>query len=203
MRIMVLHIGFKKSLALFPSVGLSDRSRYFVGFFVLKLNDELPLSTESILGHARILYDTVFLNTRYCVRTNGRATHPRALMSLTIYAPSSAFSRIRFQRVAESTGKEVPAEEIMKGYEVEKKARKRLHGAAQTVRGRAQRHRLQSRQKEREFGAPGFGKLVKHKRKAHTGINPKKQQNIKISAKTVIRFSVFKPAKDEILGAKK
>ena len=93
----------------------------------------------------------------------------------------------------------------MKGYEVEKKARKRPHGAAQTVRGRAQRHRLQSRQnqKEREFVAPGFGKLVKHKRKARTGINPKKQQKIKISAKTVIRFSVIKPAKDAILGAKK
>ena len=29
-------------------------------------------------------------------------------------------SRIRFQRVAESTGKEVPADEIVKGYEVEK-----------------------------------------------------------------------------------
>jgi Ku70/Ku80 beta-barrel domain len=29
-------------------------------------------------------------------------------------------SRIRFQRVAESTRKEVPAEEIIKGYEVEK-----------------------------------------------------------------------------------
>jgi DNA end-binding protein Ku len=29
-------------------------------------------------------------------------------------------SRIRFQRVAESRGKEVPAEEIVKGYEVEK-----------------------------------------------------------------------------------
>ena len=29
-------------------------------------------------------------------------------------------SRIRFQRVAESTGKEVPAEEIVRGYEVEK-----------------------------------------------------------------------------------
>jgi DNA end-binding protein Ku len=29
-------------------------------------------------------------------------------------------SRIRFQRVAESTGKEIPAEEIVKGYEVEK-----------------------------------------------------------------------------------
>ena len=29
-------------------------------------------------------------------------------------------SRIRFQRVGESTGKEVPADEIVKGYEVEK-----------------------------------------------------------------------------------
>ena len=47
MRIMVLHIVFKKSLALFPSVGLADRSRYFVGFFVLKLNDELPFRKAS------------------------------------------------------------------------------------------------------------------------------------------------------------
>ena len=91
----------------------------------------------------------------------------------------------------------------MRGYEVEKKVQKRPRGATQTVRGRAQRHRLQSRQKEREFVAPGFGKLVKHKKKARTGINPKKQQKIKISAKTVIRFSVFKPAKDAILGAKR
>jgi hypothetical protein len=156
MRIMVLHIVFKKSLALFPSVGLSDRSRYFVGFFVLKLNDELPLSTENIPGHARILYETVFLSTRYCVKTNGQVTHPRALMSLDQIRRLERVSRIRFQRVAESTGKEVPAEEIVKGYEVKKKARKRPHGAAQTVRGRAQRHRLQSRQKEREFVAsPG------------------------------------------------
>ena len=29
-------------------------------------------------------------------------------------------SRIRFQRVAKSTGQEVPAEEIVKGYEIEK-----------------------------------------------------------------------------------
>ena len=70
--------------------------------------------------------------------------------------PLERVSRIcLFQRIAESTGKELPAEEIVKGYEVEKKARKRPHGAAQTVWGRAQRLRLQSRQKEREFGAPG------------------------------------------------
>jgi hypothetical protein len=39
---------------------LPDCSRYFVGFFVLKLNDEFPLSTQSILGHACILYESVF-----------------------------------------------------------------------------------------------------------------------------------------------
>ena len=50
MRIMVLHLKLKKPLAFFASVGLSDCSRYLVGFFVLKLNDELPLSTESIPG---------------------------------------------------------------------------------------------------------------------------------------------------------
>jgi hypothetical protein len=38
MRIMVLHIELKKAFAFFASVGLSDCSRYLVGFFVLKLN---------------------------------------------------------------------------------------------------------------------------------------------------------------------
>jgi DNA-binding protein HU-beta len=50
---------------------------------------------------------------------------------------------------------------------------------------------------------PGFGKLVKQKRKARTGFNPKTQQKIEIPAKTVIKFRVFKVAKDAILGAKK
>ena len=68
MRIMVLHIKLKKAFAFFASVGLSDCSRYLVGFFVLKLNDEFPLSTESILGHANILYVPAFRNTRYCVK---------------------------------------------------------------------------------------------------------------------------------------
>ena len=54
-----------------------------------------------------------------------------------------------------------------------------------------------------EFVLPGFGKLVKQKRKARTGFNPKTQQKIKIPAKTVIKFRVFKVAKDAILGAKK
>jgi DNA end-binding protein Ku len=39
---------------------------------------------------------------------------------LLICSKKKDLSRIRFQRVAESTGKEVPAEEIVKGYEVEK-----------------------------------------------------------------------------------
>jgi DNA-binding protein HU-beta len=38
--------------------------------------------------------------------------------------------------------------------------------------------------KNGEFVLPGFGKLVKQKRKARTGFNPKTQQKIKIPAKT-------------------
>ena len=56
MRVMVLHIVLKEPLAFFASVGLSDCSRYLIGFFVLKFNDEFPLGTDSILGHACILY---------------------------------------------------------------------------------------------------------------------------------------------------
>ncbi len=54
-----------------------------------------------------------------------------------------------------------------------------------------------------EFVLPGFGKLVKQKRKARTGFNPKTQQKIKIPAKTVIKFRVAKAAKDGVLGVKK
>src|ERR1700759_5618209 len=50
--------------------------------------------------------------------------------------------------------------------------------------------------KTSEFVVPGFGKLVKQKRKARTGFNPKTQQKIKIPAKTVVKFRVFKVAKD-------
>jgi DNA-binding protein HU-beta len=50
---------------------------------------------------------------------------------------------------------------------------------------------------------PGFGKLVKQKRKARTGFNPSTKQKIKIPTKTVIKFRVFKVAKDAIPGAKK
>ena len=54
-----------------------------------------------------------------------------------------------------------------------------------------------------EFVLPGFGKLVKQKRMARTGFNPKTQQKIKIPAKTVVKFRVAKAAKDAILGVKK
>ena len=57
--------------------------------------------------------------------------------------------------------------------------------------------------KNGEFVLPGFGKLVKQKRKARTGFNPKTQQKIKIPAKTVVKFRVAKAAKDGILGGKK
>jgi DNA-binding protein HU-beta len=57
--------------------------------------------------------------------------------------------------------------------------------------------------KDGEFVVPGFGKLVKQKRKARIGINPKTQQKIKIPAKTVVKFRIFKVAKDAVLGIKK
>jgi DNA-binding protein HU-beta len=57
--------------------------------------------------------------------------------------------------------------------------------------------------KEGEFVLPGFGKLVKQRRKARTGINPKTLEKIKIPAKTVVKFRVAKAAKDAVLGAKK
>jgi DNA-binding protein HU-beta len=57
--------------------------------------------------------------------------------------------------------------------------------------------------KNGEFVLPGFGKLVKQKRKARTGFNPKTRQKIKIPAKTVVKFRVAKAATDAILGAKK
>ena len=57
--------------------------------------------------------------------------------------------------------------------------------------------------KNGEFVLPGFGKLVKQKRKARTGFNPRTQQKIKIPAKTVVKFRVAKAAKDGVLGVKK
>ena len=67
----------------------------------------------------------------------------------------------------------------------------------------AQRSCLQTTKKTGEFVLPGFGKLVKQKRKARTGFNPKTQQKIRIPAKTVLKFRVAKVAKDTVLGVKK
>jgi len=56
--------------------------------------------------------------------------------------------------------------------------------------------------KKGEFVIPGIGKLVKQKRKARMGINPKTQQKIKIAAKTVVKIRIAKAAKDAIFGTK-
>ncbi len=51
-----------------------------------------------------------------------------------------------------------------------------------------------------EFTIPGIGKLVKQKRKARTGVNPKTGEKLKIAAKTVVKLRVAKAAKDAVLG---
>lgn len=53
--------------------------------------------------------------------------------------------------------------------------------------------------KKGEFVIPGIGKLVKQKRKARMGINPKTGQKIKIAAKTVVKLRLAKAAKDSVL----
>lgn len=50
-----------------------------------------------------------------------------------------------------------------------------------------------------EFVVPGIGKLVKVHRKERTGRNPATGQEIKIPAKTVVKFRVAKAAKDAVL----
>jgi DNA-binding protein HU-beta len=57
--------------------------------------------------------------------------------------------------------------------------------------------------KKGEFVLPGFGKLVKQKRKARGGFNPTTLKKIKIPAKTVIKFRVAKAVTDAVLGVKK
>ncbi|MDI3496599.1 MAG: DNA-binding protein HU-beta [Patescibacteria group bacterium] len=46
---------------------------------------------------------------------------------------------------------------------------------------------------------PGFGKLVKVKRKAREGRNPATGEAIKIPAKTVVKFRLAKAVKDAVL----
>ncbi len=53
-----------------------------------------------------------------------------------------------------------------------------------------------------EFTIPGIGKLVKQRRKARVGVNPKTGEKINIPAKTVVKFRVAKAAKDAVLGAR-
>jgi DNA-binding protein HU-beta len=54
-----------------------------------------------------------------------------------------------------------------------------------------------------EFTIPGIGKLVKQQRKARKGRNPATGAEIKIPAKTVVKFRVAKAAKDSVLAPKK
>ena len=54
--------------------------------------------------------------------------------------------------------------------------------------------------KKGEFALHGLGKLVKQKRKARIGRNPATGEEIKIPAKTVLKFRVAKAAKDAVLG---
>jgi len=61
---------------------------------------------------------------------------------------------------------------------------------------------LREVKKNGEFTLPGIGKLVKQKRKARIGRNPKTGEKIKIAAKTVVKFRVAKAAKDSLLGGK-
>ncbi|HKK53972.1 MAG TPA: HU family DNA-binding protein [Patescibacteria group bacterium] len=52
--------------------------------------------------------------------------------------------------------------------------------------------------KNGEFVLPGFGKLVKVNRKARMGRNPMTGEEIKIPAKTVVKFRLSKAAKDSV-----
>ena len=57
--------------------------------------------------------------------------------------------------------------------------------------------------KKDSFVMPGFGKLVKVKRKARKGRNPATGEEIQIKAKTVVKFRVAKACKDAIVPPKK
>lgn len=57
--------------------------------------------------------------------------------------------------------------------------------------------------KKGSFVLPGIGKLVKVNRKARKGRNPATGEEIKIKAKTVVKFRVAKACKDAIIPSKK
>jgi len=50
-----------------------------------------------------------------------------------------------------------------------------------------------------EFVLPGFGKMVKVRRKERMGVNPATGEKIKIAAKTVVKFRLAKAAKEAVL----
>lgn len=58
---------------------------------------------------------------------------------------------------------------------------------------------LKEVKKNGEFVLPGLGKLVKINRAARMGRNPATGEQIKIAAKTVVKFKVAKVAKDAVL----
>ena len=53
------------------------------------------------------------------------------------------------------------------------------------------------------FTLPGFGKLVVVKRKARMGRNPQTGAQIKIPARTALKFRIAKACKDAVLGVGK
>lgn len=53
------------------------------------------------------------------------------------------------------------------------------------------------------FTIPGIGKLIKVRRKARKGRNPATGEQIRIAAKTVVKFRIAKAAKDAIVPPKK
>ena len=56
--------------------------------------------------------------------------------------------------------------------------------------------------KKGSFTLPGFGKLVKDRRKARKGRNPATGEEIKIKAKTVVKFRLAKACKDAVVPPK-
>ncbi len=56
--------------------------------------------------------------------------------------------------------------------------------------------------KNKKFAIPGLGILKLIKRKARMGRNPATGEQIKIAAKTAVRMTISKVAKDAIIGAK-
>lgn len=58
---------------------------------------------------------------------------------------------------------------------------------------------LKEVKKNGEFVLPGLGKLVKINRAARMGRNPATGEQIKIAAKTVVKFKVAKVAKEAVL----